>query len=401
MGKHKVTSVVLGLVAEVVLLAFALAGAEAGTINVPGDQPTIQAAIDAARDGDVVLVAPGVYREPLELKGKSVTLASRFLSTGDRKYIEQTILDGLIEGGTSPKQLDPVIMVDKSAGPSTKIMGFTVKHGDHGITCEAKIEIVHNHFLENGDAIDYEGGGGLCAHNLFEKNSDDGVDLDGPCDIVIENNIIRNNDDDGIEVRLHEYSGPTLTVVIRNNHIAGNGEDGIQLIDYPDVSDRVYHIEHNLIVGTAMAAIGCMSNGNTREDYEAANIPEPVFVVNNTIVGNEYGITGGDNFVVLNNIIARTKQTALKKVDGKSIVAYNLLWGNSTDNDGSNIDKAHTLSRDPLLDAKYRLAENSPCVDAGTARYEREGKALLDLPRSSYAGTAPDLGAFERGMPER
>ncbi|MEZ4313528.1 MAG: hypothetical protein R3F14_36355 [Polyangiaceae bacterium] len=34
-------------------------------IRVPCDVPTIQGAIDAARDGDVVAVAPGVYRESI------------------------------------------------------------------------------------------------------------------------------------------------------------------------------------------------------------------------------------------------------------------------------------------------------------------------------------------------
>ena len=38
--------------------------ASAGTIEVPTDFPTIQAAVDAAVDGDVILVAPGSYLGP-------------------------------------------------------------------------------------------------------------------------------------------------------------------------------------------------------------------------------------------------------------------------------------------------------------------------------------------------
>ena len=37
--------------------------ARGATINVPAGQPTIQAAINAASNGDTVLVAPGTYRE--------------------------------------------------------------------------------------------------------------------------------------------------------------------------------------------------------------------------------------------------------------------------------------------------------------------------------------------------
>src|SRR5690349_4799345 len=42
------------------------------TIHVPGDQPTIQAAINAAADGDIVLVADGHYKENINFSGKAI-----------------------------------------------------------------------------------------------------------------------------------------------------------------------------------------------------------------------------------------------------------------------------------------------------------------------------------------
>ena len=44
------------------------------TIHVPADQPSIQAGINAAHDGDTVSVAPGTYYENINFLGKSITL---------------------------------------------------------------------------------------------------------------------------------------------------------------------------------------------------------------------------------------------------------------------------------------------------------------------------------------
>src|SRR5262249_5241371 len=56
------------------------------TIKVPGDQRTVQKAVDAAQSGDLILVSPGVYKE-----GVNVTTDNLTIRGVDRNT---TILDG-------------------------------------------------------------------------------------------------------------------------------------------------------------------------------------------------------------------------------------------------------------------------------------------------------------------
>ncbi len=68
MGNIMIRSIIASL-----LFAISLS---ATVINVPADQATVQAGIDATVDGDTVLVEAGLYYETIDFIGKNIVLLS-------------------------------------------------------------------------------------------------------------------------------------------------------------------------------------------------------------------------------------------------------------------------------------------------------------------------------------
>jgi hypothetical protein len=90
------------------------------TINVPADQPTIQAAINAATTGATVLVAPGTYYENINFLGKYITVTS----SGGAAV---TIIDG--SKGQAPAVTVAPGATEPSYPPPMVLNGFTIQNG--------------------------------------------------------------------------------------------------------------------------------------------------------------------------------------------------------------------------------------------------------------------------------
>jgi parallel beta-helix repeat protein len=102
------------LLTSITVILFPILTAQADTINIPADYPTIQEGIDAAMTGDTVLVAPGTYVENIDFLGKAITVQS---SDG----AATTVVDG--------DQSGSVAICQNGEGSDTVLDGFTLTNG--------------------------------------------------------------------------------------------------------------------------------------------------------------------------------------------------------------------------------------------------------------------------------
>jgi len=101
---------------------------------------TIQGAIDAASDGEMVIVMPGTYRENVRLRGNNITVQSS--DPDDDSVINSTIIRGKEYEG---KEYDtPTIIV--AEGSRSTLAGFKILGQHHqAVITAARARVYTNH----------------------------------------------------------------------------------------------------------------------------------------------------------------------------------------------------------------------------------------------------------------
>lgn len=388
-------------------------------IRVPDDYPTIQAAVNAAQPSDIIQVRVGTYNENVVLD-RAITLTADAFD-----QINPTINATIINGGNG----SAAITIPANLTQMPVIRGFVIQGGNNGILASSPFIAEFNFFHSSVVAVNYQwGAGGSNINNVYFKSADDAIHLDNTDrPLLIENNRIMYAGDNGIEANLQDKPSPPglVDVNIWNNIIVGNREDGIQFIDYPNDpqnTNRRFFIAGNLITNNVKAGLGIMPNGNSLEDFSGADTVEAVRVFNNTFYNNNHGISGGDNLVAFNNIIANSTGRGVWKVQGppgaNSVVAYTLFYGNAVDADQTTLGAGIITGLDPFFVAAPNpgpdgawetvdddfsgllLQGNSPAIDRGVAQYvSLSGEPIPADPLTGFIGAAPDLGWREFGSP--
>ncbi len=252
-------------------------------ITVPGDYSTIQGAIDAATDGDEIVVSPGTYTENINFGGKNLTLRST--NPTSLTVVINTVIE---DAGSSA-----TLTFSGTELTTCVLSGFTITNGSiwgsmRGNDTLATIE--YNRIVNNaGNAI--HKCDGIVQYNTISGNS---CGLHG-CDGIIQNNTISDNSNVWYTGGLVNCQG-----LIQNNIISGNSAP------YGGGLYRCHGIiQHNIITNN--------TNTGTFDGYGGGLFECDAVIQHNIISGNSARYGGGLAYchsTIHNNTISGNEATA-------------------------------------------------------------------------------------------
>ena len=242
-----------------------------------GDYPTIQGGIDAANEGDVVIVERGVYRERISFVGKNISVCS--VDPNDWVVVSETIIE-------SPDSGETVVFFG-SEGADSMLHGFTITKGDtvigggiEGFGSEATID----RCIISGNKVGGPGGGlhdcdGVISRCIIRDNVAVSGGAMGGCDGRIINCVIYNNTGTS-SGGLHNCDGEIINCTIVNN--TGDSGGGLYGCDGTVTNCIIRNnSEPELDENTAFVSFSCFAGGvdegNIDVDPGFVDLPENNF----------------------------------------------------------------------------------------------------------------------------
>ena len=334
-------------------------GSDKRVLWVPGSYPTIQAAVEVSASDSWIVLSPGVYRETVKVSGKSVQLVSCMHLNGDPYYAESTIME-------SPE--GTAVTVDFKSESNLYLAGIRIQNSKVGISSSSTITVENCEVMGNDLGIRMSGGTAMIQKTLVARNKGDGIRYTDATASMIESSRIIENGGNGIGIDITPYEKVLYRTVIRRNEIMNNGLSGILFEDRPITTSREFRIENNFLINNERAGIEVHLDQSDPLNPVALGprTKDPVFVINNTLVGNDHGVLGGGNLKLINNIISASKTVGIKDLKIHSIVDRNLFWKNKENAIESNFDLNANIEADPMFVGEdFTLSMRSPARGKG------------------------------------